>query len=165
MSTPLTDAELAAIQARCDEAEGGWHLVEDPDDVYRLEIHGDGPTLVAVFGGDPDNGSASYPTRENALFAAHARHDVPALLAEVRRLQLQVTVMSFNAAHPVGTPVMAYPGCRPELDPDGQLGRRMKTRTRTTAWLANGHTPVVMVEDYSSWIALTHVDAITTVTS
>lgn len=89
MSTPLTDADLADIQTRCDEAEDGWHLIEDPDDVYRLEIHGDGPTLVAVFGGDPDNGSASYPTRENALFAVHARWDVPALLAEVRRLRAQ----------------------------------------------------------------------------
>jgi hypothetical protein len=79
--------DLAPIEARVAAAEDGWHLVQDPDDPYRLEIHGGGPTHVAVFGGDPDDGSASYPTRENAEFAAHARADVPAMAAEIRRLR------------------------------------------------------------------------------
>lgn len=67
----------------------------------------------------------------------------------------------FNEQYPIGTPVVVYPGFRPE---DAADARRIETRTKTTAWLANGHTPVVMVEDYSSWIALTHVDVIPAVT-
>ena len=89
-TTPLTEDYLAQVEARTNAAENGWHLVEDPEDPYRFEIHGDGPTRVAVFGGDPDDASASYPTEENARFAVHARRDVPALLAEVRRLRAVV---------------------------------------------------------------------------
>ncbi|WP_432130548.1 hypothetical protein [Streptomyces tendae] len=62
----------------------------------------------------------------------------------------------FNARHPVGTPVFAYPGCRPE---DG-AGTRLVTRTRTEAQLsASGH-PVVWVEGEGSYISLTHVDPV-----
>lgn len=86
MPQPMTADQLAQIEARVNAAENGWHLVADADDPYRYEIHGDGPTRVAVFGGDPDDSAASYPTEENARFAAHARSDVPALLAEVKRL-------------------------------------------------------------------------------
>ncbi|BBB00603.1 hypothetical protein RVR_10602 [Actinacidiphila reveromycinica] len=56
-----------------------------------------------------------------------------------------------DASHPVGTPVAAYPETR-EDEP-------LLTRTRTAAWVADRHTPVVMVEDHSAWIALSHVDA------
>jgi hypothetical protein len=80
---PLAEDRFAEIRARVEAAEDGWHIVTDPDEPYRFEIHGDGPTTVAVFGGD------SYPVRENALFAAHARADVPALLAEVDRLRAE----------------------------------------------------------------------------
>lgn len=88
MTKPPTDKQLAEMRARCTAAENGWHLVPDEDDVYRFEIHGDGPTHVAVFGGDPDDSMASYPTHENALFAVHARWDVPVLLDEVDRLKV-----------------------------------------------------------------------------
>jgi hypothetical protein len=81
--TPLSPKRLAEIVARVEAAEDGWHVVPDGTDPHRFEIHGDGPTVVAVFGGD------SYPVRENAEFAAHARQDVPALLAEVDRLRLK----------------------------------------------------------------------------
>jgi hypothetical protein len=86
MAEPMTDDHLAKIEARANAAENGWSVVADTDDPYRYEIHGDGPTRVAVFGGDPDDSTASYPTEENARFAAHARSDVPELLAEVKRL-------------------------------------------------------------------------------
>lgn len=88
---PPTDQQLDQIEARANAAEDGWHVVIDDTDPHRFEIHGDGPTHVAVFGGDPDDGFASYPVEANALFAAHARQDVPALLAEVRRLRAELT--------------------------------------------------------------------------
>lgn len=63
----------------------------------------------------------------------------------------------FNALHPVGTPVFAYPGARPEDDPDGE---RLITRTRSEAQLLGGHTDVVWVDGHSACIALTHVDPV-----
>lgn len=62
----------------------------------------------------------------------------------------QAEVDAWNASCPIGTPVTAYPDTRDD--------EPVLSRTRTVAWMAGGHTPVVMVEDYSSWIALTHVD-------
>ena len=66
----------------------------------------------------------------------------------------------FNRLYPVGTPVVAYPGVRPDDPVAPSLCRRVETRTRTLAWRASSGRDVVMVEDHSSWIALTHVDAI-----
>lgn len=61
----------------------------------------------------------------------------------------------FNARYPVGTPVIAYPGARPEDDPNGE---RLVTRTRSRAEVLGGHTDVVWVDGHSACIALTHVD-------
>lgn len=61
----------------------------------------------------------------------------------------------FNALYPVGTPVIAYPGCRPV---DDSSAERLVTRTRSKAELLGGHTPVVWVEGHGACIALTHVD-------
>lgn len=63
----------------------------------------------------------------------------------------------FNSRYPVGTPVFAYPGARRE---DVPSARRLVTRTRTAASVLGGHTDVVWVEDYSSCIALSHVDPV-----
>jgi hypothetical protein len=63
----------------------------------------------------------------------------------------------FNALYEVGTPVFAYPGCRPEDHPND---KRLVTRTRSEAQVLGGHTAVVWVEDYSSCIALSHVDVV-----
>ncbi|MFJ2000295.1 hypothetical protein [Streptomyces chartreusis] len=87
MTSNNTPLDLDAIEARANAAEDGWTVLISEADPHRFEIHGDGPTHVAVFGGNPDDAFASYPVRENAVFAAHAREDVPALLAEVRRLR------------------------------------------------------------------------------
>lgn len=76
-------------------------------------------------------------------------------IAAVKRCKAVLAVRRFNALHPVGTPVVAYPGSRPEVIPGA---RRIDTVTVTTAWLAGGHTPVVMVRDCGSWMALTHID-------
>ncbi|MFD8088729.1 hypothetical protein [Streptomyces malaysiensis] len=61
----------------------------------------------------------------------------------------------FNERYPVGTPVMAYPGARPE---DHGNVTRLVTRTRSEASLLGGHTDVVWVDGHSACIALTHVD-------
>ncbi|WP_442803603.1 hypothetical protein OG411_29730 [Streptomyces pseudogriseolus] len=61
----------------------------------------------------------------------------------------------FNARYPVGTPVLAYPGCRPE---DDRNATRLVTRTRSKATVLGGHTDVVWVDGHSACIALSHVD-------
>ncbi|MEU1663651.1 hypothetical protein ABZ547_08545 [Streptomyces sparsogenes] len=61
----------------------------------------------------------------------------------------------FNARYPVGTPVMAYPGARPEND---RNATRLVTRTRSRATVLGGHTDVVWVDGHSACIALTHID-------
>lgn len=60
-----------------------------------------------------------------------------------------MTADEFNAAHPIGTLVLAFPGSRD--------GRALYTRTRTPAWNLSGH-PVVSVEGYPGGIALTHIE-------
>ncbi len=63
-----------------------------------------------------------------------------------------VTVAEWNSVHPVGTPVVAYPGTRD--------GRAVEGVTRSPAWTVGHGTPVVLVEGLSGWIALTHVDVV-----
>lgn len=77
---------------------------------------------------------------------------VPAPAPEGRR---PLTAAEFNARYPVGTPVVAYPGARPEDFPDDP---RIVTRTRSKATVLGGHTDVVWVDGHSACIALTHVD-------
>lgn len=64
----------------------------------------------------------------------------------------------FNARYPIGTPVLAYPGCRPEDDPSGE---QLITRTRTEARRIGGHSDVVWVDGHGAWISLDHVDPVT----
>ncbi|MCX4774615.1 hypothetical protein OG322_36010 [Streptomyces sp. NBC_01260] len=64
-------------------------------------------------------------------------------------------VARWNAAHPIGTPVVAYPGFRPEVDKNGM---RLVTRTRSAASVLGWHTAVVWVEGHGACIALSHVD-------
>ncbi|MFE9448341.1 hypothetical protein [Streptomyces sp. NPDC006739] len=66
-----------------------------------------------------------------------------------------MTADEFNALYPAGTPVLAYPGARPEQVP---TTRKLITRTRTAAWVADHGKPVVMVDGLAGWISLTHVD-------
>ncbi|MFF4943695.1 hypothetical protein [Streptomyces rubiginosohelvolus] len=61
----------------------------------------------------------------------------------------------WNAAHPIGTPVTAYPGLRPE---DNSKCVRLITHTRSAASVLGGHTAVVWVEGHGACIKLTHVD-------
>ena len=55
----------------------------------------------------------------------------------------------FNAQHPVGTSVTAYPGT---LD-----GRAVHGFTRTPAWVLPSGDPVVSITGASGGIALSHI--------
>lgn len=66
---------------------------------------------------------------------------------------------TFNARYPVGTPLVAYPGTRPE-DPVKCLCTRLETVTRTPAWTLGHGDAVVSVDGYAGGIALTHIDVI-----
>lgn len=61
-----------------------------------------------------------------------------------------MTADDWNAAHPDGTPVTAYPGTRND--------EPLYTRTRSAAWTLGHGEPVVAVEGCAGGIALTHVD-------
>ncbi|MFC9269015.1 hypothetical protein ACFTXJ_14730 [Streptomyces zhihengii] len=67
----------------------------------------------------------------------------------------ELSAAEWNERYPIGTPVVAYPGFRPEDDPHCT---RLVTKTRTKASTYGGHTPVIWVEGHGAWIALTHVD-------
>lgn len=60
-------------------------------------------------------------------------------------------VESFNAAHPVGTDVLYWPGA--------VVGPGRRSRTRTPAWELSGHA-VVSVEDYPGGVLLDHVNTV-----
>lgn len=161
MSAPMTPGRRAEIEKLvADATEGPWNTAAEagelgfgysPHFVANWEgeyLHGVGDVIT----GDGDDAEADL----RLILAAPTV--IPELLAENARLLREVTVLSFNFEHPVGTPVTVCPGCRPEQHPKA---RSIKTRTRTAAWLAHGGRPVVMVEDCGSWIALTHVDVTT----
>lgn len=86
LSTPgLTDQplDLDAIEARANTATPGpWAVSEDYSDVLAP----DGSQLASYWNPTSET--------ENGEFIAHAREDVPALLAEVRRLRAQVAAVT-----------------------------------------------------------------------
>jgi hypothetical protein len=73
----------------------------------------------------------------------------------------EVQAEAWNAAHPIGTPVIAYPGARPEDFGDVP---HIVTWTRSRAIVLGGHTAVVWVHGHSACIALGHVDVRTRAT-
>jgi hypothetical protein len=80
---PLNDTRLAEIAARVEAAsKGPWTVCEDYSDV----LDGDGHQIISHFH-DPDG-----------QFTAHARQDVPALLAEVERLKAELARSREDAA-------------------------------------------------------------------
>jgi hypothetical protein len=77
----MTEAELFAIQARCDQASRGpWKsFIEGRD-------HESGSSFIRtgeMQGADIELFGATEADQD---FIAHARQDIPALLAEIRRL-------------------------------------------------------------------------------
>jgi len=73
---------------------------------------------------------------------------------------MNLTADQFNTAHPLGTPVIAYPGIRPEYA--AEIGTtdypRLVTRTRSAAWNLGHGEPVVMVDGFAGGISLEHID-------
>jgi hypothetical protein len=75
-------------------------------------------------------------------------------------VNLHLNAEQWNALIPVGTPVIAYPGVRPEYA--AEIGMtdypRLQTRTRSRAWNLGHGEPVVAVDGYAGGISLEHVD-------
>ncbi|WP_405769173.1 hypothetical protein OG539_32550 [Actinacidiphila glaucinigra] len=69
-----------------------------------------------------------------------------------------MTAEEFNARFPIGTPVVVYPGIRPDDARHPESVRRIETQTISKAQVIGGHTDVVWVDALGSCIALTHVD-------
>lgn len=87
----MSDDELDVIQARADAATPGpWRLSGSKS--YIIPSHGE-PYKVAQLGGTVDN--PGLISREDdrlphdTEFITYAREDVPALVAEVRRLKTE----------------------------------------------------------------------------
>lgn len=64
---------------------------------------------------------------------------------------LERRVREFNERHPVGTPVVTFKLMYPLREPGP------RTRTRTAAFVLEGHSPVVWVEGLGGCV---HLDAI-----
>lgn len=64
--------------------------------------------------------------------------------------QLEKQVTEWNAAHPVGTPVMRYKLINPRRE--GNL-----TVTRSEAWVMGGHSAMVMVKGVAGGVCLESV--------
>ena len=77
----MTEIDLFAIQARCDHASRGpWKsFIEGRD-------HGSGSSFIRTGETQGTDIELSGATETDQDFIAHARQDIPALLAEIRRL-------------------------------------------------------------------------------
>jgi hypothetical protein len=64
-------------------------------------------------------------------------------------LTTQELVDWFNAEHPVGTDVTAFPGTTD--------GRAVQGKTRTPAWVLPSDEPVVSITGLAGGIALSHI--------
>jgi hypothetical protein len=94
----MTDEELAGVEARANAATTGPWEWKVRDDSGPLAMHsGD----VIVFDDGTawgEYGSPMHNAAADATFIAHARTDVPALVAEVRRLRGLVRDAYWEAA-------------------------------------------------------------------
>lgn len=81
-----TTDQLAAIQARADAAtEGPWHVDDEEQTVRAREYAGE-----IVYDRSAEHPSEWAEFKQTAEFIAHARADVPALLALVREQQARI---------------------------------------------------------------------------
>lgn len=92
MTPPLTPEALAEIRKRAEAATPGpweprdpdWWQLEDPDYADKTDgIQAAGRSIMGTCDGCP---AGKY---DDAVFIAHARTDIPALLAEVERLRAE----------------------------------------------------------------------------
>lgn len=83
MTTPLTEEQLAELEALADAATPGpWGVYHDIDDWY--DVWAD----IAIKGDTRVSGPGIYA---DASFIATARTAIPQLIAEVRRLKAKIT--------------------------------------------------------------------------
>ncbi|MFJ3601838.1 hypothetical protein ACIPVA_03485 [Streptomyces anulatus] len=140
----LTPSNLYSVDTWLDNAgvfaKQFWEYVDGENIVTGLRIGQGESRVVAKFG--------------NTVVRHYGgRHSVRSIQEPTGEL----TAAQWNAQYPVGSAVAAYPGCRPEDDPNGE---RLVTRTRSKAETLGGHTPVVWVDGHGACISLTHVDPI-----
>lgn len=85
----MTDERLAEIEAREKVAtHGPWNYSGVPYNLYEdPTIFGPNDEYIAQTVYDMQSGSQNHNIDEDTIFIAHARQDVPDLIAEVRRLQ------------------------------------------------------------------------------
>lgn len=127
--------EIATARPRAQEAEALGTSRDDVIDVYT----------TAIAAQEKHVGDLHDAARARAVLTAPEAGEPAATRSP------DAIVREWNARHPVGTQVIAYPGTRG--------GQGLTTATRSAAWALEGHTPVVMVEGHPACIALTHVDA------
>lgn len=95
---PLTEERLSAIEARAKAATPDWECKDSPEAPFDGQYRVLGKVRVAPPKHFDDREWAGWFHKyENALFAAHARQDVPALVAEVRRLRSALQSIVDNA--------------------------------------------------------------------
>lgn len=85
----LTQEELTAIRERVEKAtEGPWQPYYEYDGEARVISHTNDYGEVAT-----------YMEEDNAAFIAHARQDIPKLLAEIDRLRMHIQARQENCIY------------------------------------------------------------------
>lgn len=120
MTDPMTPERLAEIEARVDAATPGpWHA-RDRGIGHELH-HGAADDCKQNWCEDVNGEHRETFRRGDAEFIAAARNDVPALLAEVRRLQAAAErVRELLAEWSVTTPSGPFPD-RAVIDVDAEM--------------------------------------------
>jgi hypothetical protein len=133
--------DLEAIKARAEAAtEGPWQVDKPP---YALGAYtgGGGDCTVTVStklkwsskcGDEPERAGVfkkllvSWQSKQDAEFIAHARTDIPALIAEIERLRALVRLATVSWED-----VQAQAGCAPPLSPQAHshIQRQLEAQT------------------------------------
>ena len=94
----MTTEELQAIRERCEKATPGpwqWDINSYRGGFSGISSRKDVEVLYPDHCNDGDDGAAwfaSFPSAQDADFIVQARADVPALLAEIDRLQKELKI-------------------------------------------------------------------------
>lgn len=79
----MTESDLLVIEARANAATPGEWVYDAPE-IFRVEPLGKGQLPTAIVWECPNEGGG-VSCDADGIFLAHARQDIPALVAEVRR--------------------------------------------------------------------------------